>query len=331
MKIAIVKLSALGDIVHAMVALQFLRRHSQGIQIHWFVEAAFAELLADNPDIDQINVVNLKALKKNKKGISQQFKQLKSFSENDYDWIIDAQGLIKSAVVSRLLGKNTAGFDRVSARESLAAMFYNKTIASPYVGNTIDRNVQVITESLGFRVSETMIMNKQPFLFYRDCSDSYEGYFSTTKKNIVFAIGSTWESRNYPKENFLEVIEALQQNSLILWATELEKERADWIAKRSAFARVLPKLTMNGLKAVIANSDLMIGNDTGPTHMAWGLNRPSITLFGPTPVSRIYQTEINSAIKSPSKVNPLKLNKQDFSIVEIPAVSVVEQAQGLLT
>jgi heptosyltransferase-1 len=88
---------------------------------------------------------------------------------------------------------------------------------------------------------------------------------------------------------------------------------------------------MNGLKAVIANSDLMIGNDTGPTHMAWGLNRPSITLFGPTPVSRIYQTEINIAIKSPSKVNPLKLNKQDFSIVEIPAVSVVEQAQGLLT
>jgi heptosyltransferase-1 len=87
---------------------------------------------------------------------------------------------------------------------------------------------------------------------------------------------------------------------------------------------------MNGLKAVIANSDLMIGNDTGPTHMAWGLNRPSITLFGPTPVSRIYQTEINIAIKSPSRVNPLKLNKQDFSIVEIPAVAVVEQAQGLL-
>jgi heptosyltransferase-1 len=127
------------------------------------------------------------------------------------------------------------------------------------------------------------------------------------------------------------VIEALQQNSLILWATAPEKERADWIAKRSAFARVLPKLTMNALKAVIANSDLMIGNDTGPTHMAWGFNRPSITLFGPTPVSRIYQTEINIAIKSPSKVNPLKLNKQDFSIAEIPAVVVVEQAQGLLT
>ena len=331
MKIAIVKLSALGDIVHAMVALQFLKSHIKGIKIDWVVEAAFAELLADNPDVGQINVVNLKALKKNKKGIFKHFKQLKCFSENDYDWIIDAQGLLKSAVVSRLLGKNTAGFDRGSAREGLAAMFYNKTIISAYENNTIDRNVQVITEPLGFRVSEAMIMTKRPFLFYRDCSDVYETYLSETKKNIVFAIGSTWESRNYPKEHFLEVIEGLQQNSLILWATAQEKERADWIAQRSIFAKVLPKLTMNALKAVIANTDLMIGNDTGPTHMAWGLNKPSITLFGPTPVSRIYQTEINIALKSPSTVNPLKLNKQDFSISEIPGTVVVEHAQRLLS
>jgi len=82
---------------------------------------------------------------------------------------------------------------------------------------------------------------------------------------------------------------------------------------------------------VIANTDLMIGNDTGPTHMAWGLNKPSITLFGPTPVSRIYQTEINIALKSPSTVNPLKLNKQDFSIAEIPGTVVVEHAQRLLS
>jgi len=330
-KIAIVKLSALGDIVHAMVALQFLKSHIKGIKIDWFAEAACAGLLADNPDINQINVVNLKALKKNKQGVFKQFKQLKCFSENDYDWIIDAQGLIKSAVVSRLLGKNTAGFERGSAREGLAAMFYNKTIASAYENNTIDRNVQVITEPLGFLVSEEMIMNKLPFLFYRECSDVYEKYLSETKKNIIFAIGSTWESRNYPKEHFLEVIEGLQQNSLILWATAQEKERADWIAQRSAFARVLPKLTMNALKAVIANMDLVIGNDTGPTHMAWGLNKPSITLFGPTPVSRIYQTEINIALKSPSTVNPLKLNKQDFSIVEISGAVVIERAQRLLS
>ncbi len=67
MRIAIVKLSALGDIVHAMVALQFLKSHIKGIKIDWVVEAAFAELLADNPDVGQINVVNLKALKKIKR------------------------------------------------------------------------------------------------------------------------------------------------------------------------------------------------------------------------------------------------------------------------
>ena len=64
--------------------------------------------------------------------------------------------------------------------------------------------------------------------------------------------------------------------------------------------------------------------------MAWGLNIPSITLFGPTPVSRVYQTDINKVLKSPSVVNPFKLNKQDFSIQEIDENEVIQLAESLL-
>jgi heptosyltransferase-1 len=64
--------------------------------------------------------------------------------------------------------------------------------------------------------------------------------------------------------------------------------------------------------------------------MAWGLNTPSITLFGPTPVNRIYQTSINRAIKSDSKVDHYKLNKNDFSIKDIKVDDIVKMAQNLL-
>jgi heptosyltransferase-1 len=93
----------------------------------------------------------------------------------------------------------------------------------------------------------------------------------------------------------------------------------------------MPKLDLNSLKALIAHADLVIGNDTGPTHIAWGLNKPSITLFGPTPISRVYQTAINKVLKSPSVVNPFKLNKHDDSIKDINEHDIIVLAQSLLS
>ena len=146
----------------------------------------------------------------------------------------------------------------------------------------------------------------------------------------MFVVGSTWSSRNYPKEKYLQVIDALQGNSLICWGNEQEREIAEWIAARTRYATVFAKMDLNDLKAVLDRADLVIGNDTGPTHMAWGLNRPSITLFGPTPISRVYQTPINKVLKSPSTVNPYKLNKDDFSICEINENEIVTMAKSLL-
>ncbi len=92
----------------------------------------------------------------------------------------------------------------------------------------------------------------------------------------------------------------------------------------------MPKCNLNSLKALIAKSDLLIGNDTGPTHMAWGLNIPSITIFGPTPINRVYETPINKVVKSSSKVNHFKLNKNDFSICEIKEETIIQMSKNLL-
>ncbi len=336
MNIAIVKLSALGDIVHAMVALQFIKAHSPEIQIDWIVEERFADVLKHNPDIKNILTVNLKALKTSKLGIFAELKKIRSYAKNNYDLVIDAQGLLKSAITAKLLsGKNRkskiAGFDAASGREQAASWFYDNKVACAYDANTIDRNALILSSPLGFNINTGQILNKKPFLFFKNEDQHLELFLSKEQANIVLVIGSTWESRNYPAEKFVKVAEALQQNCLVIWGNEQEKATADWMATQSDRIKVLPKLDLNSLKALIAQADLLIGNDTGPTHMAWGLNRPSITIFGPTPVSRVYQTNINKVVKSASVVNPFKLNKQDFSIKDIDEQEIIGLAKFLLT
>jgi len=325
MKIAIVKLSALGDIIHAMVALQFIKQKYPDCQIDWVVEEAFKGILANNPDIDTIHTVNIKKAKKNKslKLLFQEFKKLRNLPK--YDLVIDAQGLIKSAIVSKIIKSNrVSGFDKYSIRESIAAIFYNHTTSIAYDENTIDRNIKVVCNPLKIIVSSKEVVNKSPFLF------SQSQIKIPNKPYAVLIVGSTWESRNYPKEKFVQVAELLQVNCLVAWGNDSEKEKAKWMTEQSEFINALPKLNFDDLKRIIQCSSLLIGNDTGPTHMAWGFNVPSITLFGPTPINRVYQTPINKVLKSNSKVDHFNLNKNDYSIKKIKVNDIVKISKELL-
>ncbi len=334
MKIAIVKLSAMGDIVHGAIVLQFIKKHYPDARIDWICEEAFAGVLEGNGDIDTLHTVNIKAIKK-----SRRFSDLRALVHKlrhlgTYDAVIDMQGLIKSAVVARLIGKQTHGFDKNSTRESVAAFFYKQAYDIPYETNTIDRNIGVVASALNFEVSRNEALAKAPFLFFHEEAFAFTPYLGTM--NIIFIIGSTWPSRNYPKEHFVRVADDLhvkypEAKVLIAWGGQEERERAEWIAEHAQEALMLPQLSLNALKALIFQCDLLIGNDTGPTHMAWAMNRPSITLFGPTPVSRVHVTPINKVLKSPSAVDPYKLNKEDFSIKEITPESVVAVAETLLS
>jgi heptosyltransferase-1 len=330
MKVAIVKLSAMGDIIHAMVALQYIKEAKPNIQIDWIVEQGFKQVLENNPHIDNILTVNLKAIKKDKMALFSEIKKIKTYAKNNYDLVIDAQGLLKSAITSKFLSKNIAGFSKDSIREGIASYFYSQKVEIAYDANTIDRNAKVMSEPLDIKISPQMIIDKEAFLFYSDENKILKEYLSTEKKNIIFVIGSTWESRNYPKEKFVEIANELKENVLVAWGGEEEHEKAQWIEENSTYAKALPKINLNDLKAVIAQSDLLIGNDTGPTHMAWGLNVPSITIFGPTPVNRVYQTPINKVIKSKTEVNHYKLNKEDYSIYDIEAKEITNMAKELL-
>lgn len=328
-KIAIVKLTAMGDIIHTMIVLQFIKKYYPHLQIDWFVEGAFAPLLEDNQCIDTIYPLHLKEIKKDFSLIMQQYSLLKKLSKNNYDLVIDAQGLLKSALVSKILGKNVVGFDKNSIREKIASNFYTQKIAIEYSQNVIKRNIKLFGEALGFGVSDEEILSKESCLSYRD-DENIGNFLSKEKENIVLIVGASWQSKKYSKEKFAQIATAIDANILIVWGNEQEKESAQYIATKSK-ATVMPKLDLNGLKALIAQADLVIGNDTGPTHMAWAMNRASITLFGNTPGHRnSYETAVNKILQSDSKVDPQNLDKNDFSISQIHTQEVIDLAQKLL-
>jgi heptosyltransferase-1 len=330
LKIAIVKLSALGDIVHAMAALQFIKAYDASIQIDWIVEKGFAGVLENNPDINQILTVNLKSLKTNKWGFLQQINDIRHYAHNNYDLVIDAQGLIKSAVIAKILGKRIAGFDANSIREKTASWFYNIKLNCSFDTNAVVRNAFILSRPLGLEITSDQILTKKPCLYFTHTEPRIDGFFKKDRRNIVLVIGSSWDSKNYPVDKFVKIAKGLQQNCLVVWGSEQEKQKADWMATQADNIQVMPRLDLNGLKALIAKADLLIGNDTGPTHMAWALNRPSITIFGPTPVRMAYETAINKVVKSSSVVNPYKLNKQDYSIKDIDANEIITLAHSLL-
>ena len=324
----------MGDIIHTMIALQFIKQHLPNTQIDWIVEESFQAILENNPHIDNILPINLKSIKQNKLVIFKQLKVLNTYAKNNYDLVIDAQGLIKSAIVSKLVGGRTigskiVGFDKDSIRESFASWFYDETVSIGYEKNVIDRSLRVICKPLGIEVGQKDILNKDSFLF--SSMHSHSGEWERGKFNIILVVGASKPNKIYPKEKFLELAQKLDEKIEVVWGNEDEYEIALWLSEQSDKILLAKKGNLDDLKSKIQNSKLIIGGDTGPTHMAWALNIPSITIFGNTPEYRnTYITDINKVIKSKSIVDAKKLDKNDFSIRDIDIGDIVNLAKGLL-
>ena len=320
-RIAIVRLSALGDIVNTAVVLQIIHSYYPNAVIDWFVEEAFAPILQQHSLIHEVIPLPLKRLKKTKS-----FRLLKAIihslkSREHYDHIIDTQGLLKSAIVASLLPGKIHGFDTKSAREAIASWFYTTTSSIPYDISVIRRNAMLITQALNIPYTDMLIEEKKPVFETQKIPD---------EPKIALIIGASWPSKCYPKEKFALLCDLLPYPCHLIWGSIGEHEDAKWIQKHSKNSIVSPKMSLKELVSFIANCSLTIGNDTGPTHVAWAMNRPSITLFGPTNERMIYPTSINVFINSPSIVDIFHINKNDFSINEISPNEIFQKAQELL-
>ena len=316
LKIAIVKLSALGDIVHAAIVLQFIKKHCPNAHITWLVDARFASLLKDHPLIDELVILPLK------ESLKKSYKIIKTLGK--FDKVIDLQGLFKSAVVAKLLGKEIYGFSRESVKEKIAARLYRHKFKIDYNENIIVRNLSLVGYALNFSFDRDEILEKS--LCFEICKKFKN---ESGKKRVLIAAFASEESKIYDK--FKDVIRLLDGCEIYLcYGSESEKTRAQAIISGTK-AKLLEKLSIKDMIDFIASCDLVIGNDSGLTHLAWAVNRPSITLFGNRPSHRnAYVTDKNLVVDMGKEIDARSIDKNDFCIREIYPETVANFAKRLL-
>lgn len=288
MKILVVRLSSLGDILHLFPAVSDLRRHFPDAEIHWLAEPAFAEVAGWHSAVDKVITVPLRAHKKIWWKIPALLSKLRRQLQTEkYDIVLDAQGLLKSSLLARLAGVPVFGFAAGSARESLAARFYQKTAKVADGLHVIEKNRQLVAKIFTADITQAADYGLEEFR-----RKQMQAEFSGTLKDItdqpylVLLHGTTWNSKYWPEASWAELIRLLAQQGwrcLLPWGNELERERAHRLQFAGGeHAQVLPKLPLTELMGVLLHARGFVSVETGIGHLAAALDVPGIMLHGPT-------------------------------------------------
>ncbi len=332
MKIAIVRLSALGDIIVSAVFLALIKERFTNAQIEWFVDERFGTILEHSPYIDKLHPIALKSTLTTFNPLKI-FKLFKSLRAYEYDIVIDMQGLIKSALITQMLkAPKKVGFDYASAREGLSAFFYSQKVSIAYNEPVLKRNFTLLSHALNLpkkEISESLSSRSKVFS-YQDSPKIDALNLNKNKPKILFVLETSKINKTYPIERFKELALALENFQIcLLWHADETKATALYGAlKNQHDVLLLPKLTLNEVKALLFKMDLIIGGDTGITHLAWALQKPSITLYGNTPMERFkLESPINVSLTGNSNAN---YHKKDFSIQNIEPKKIKECVLNIL-
>ncbi len=309
MKIAIVRLSALGDIVFSLVAAALIKQKYSDADITWIVDERFKEVVKNSPFVDSVVTIGLKPF-----GIGALLDaKAKLKSLGGFDMVLDLQGLIKSAIVTAMTDSpKKIGFSFKSAREGLASLFYTDRVKSDYQKNIVERYLDLLNVAFGGGFSLDDVYGKPSLLgFSAVCR-----YIKPDRKNILINMSASKQNKIYPSERMQKVIAAFDGENVMV----LGGESAN-----------LPQMGLDEIKALISSCDLVIGGDTGITHMAWAMNVPSITIFGATPHERnAFATNKNVMIGAKDGVDAKKLDYSDFAIKDIEPHAIIEAARRVM-
>jgi len=283
-RVLLIKTSSLGDVVHTLPAVTDAQRAVPGIQFDWVVEEGFAEIPAWHPAVAQVITVAIRRWRKQplQTLLSGEWRRFKArLRETRYDLVIDAQGLLKSAWLTRYVKAPIAGLDRDSAREPLASRFYDRRYDVPRDQHALERVRQLFAQSLGYPVPETIA----DYGLDRDqlATPGEQPY-------LLFLHGTTWPSKHWPEQYWRELAERMSEFGWVVrlpWGNADEKARAERIASGLAGVSVLPRLNLGGIAKVVAGARACVAVDTGLGHLAAALDVPSISLYGPTLPGRV--------------------------------------------
>ncbi|TPJ39639.1 lipopolysaccharide heptosyltransferase I [Mesorhizobium sp. B2-5-13] len=277
MKALIVKTSSMGDVIHTFPALEDASLNRPDVIFDWCVEEAFAGIVALHPAIGTIHTVAIRRWRKNLFDTNtwrEAAALRRALRACRYDLIIDAQGLLKSALVARQARAPIAGFNRSSAREPSATLFYDITHAVPRDLHAIERTRRLFGLALGY----------QPDLSTLDSgmvppSGSLAGIDG---KTAFLLHGTSREDKKWPVEDWIGTASLLVERGMTpvtTWSNEREKTVAEAIAKAVSSTVVVPKSPLADIAAILGRSTLVIGADTGLTHLASAFGLPTVAVF----------------------------------------------------
>jgi lipopolysaccharide heptosyltransferase I len=309
MRVLVVKTSSLGDIVHTLPALTDAKRAYPNIVFDWLTEEAFAEVPHWHPAVAQVIPVALRRWRKQimRTLLGNEWRRCREqLREHRYDCVIDAQGLLKSALLARQVGAPIVGLDKNSAREPVATRFYQRKVAVSWQLHAVERVRALFAQALEYPLPSERGdygLDKNQFID-----------IVPRRRHVVFLHGTTRADKHWPDiywQQLCRLVAASDCQILLPWGNETERQRALFIAAGAAHVEVLPRLNLHGLAAVIATSSAVVAVDTGLGHLTAALDVPAISLYGPTSPAKIgtygkFQIHLCAAEQPPLSATPVE-------------------------
>lgn len=280
MRVLIIKMSSLGDVIHTLPALTDAQKQHPDIQFDWVIEPGFSEIPAFHPSVKKIIPAPIRKWRKN---IIQTLKNAelekfyKALKTEKYDVVIDAQGLIKSSIISLFTKGIRCGYDRNSIREPLASFFYNKHFNISWELHAITRIRKLFAQSLNYNFVDDI----------PDYGINKANFARTHENYCVFLHGTARDEKCWPESHWANLIGLLKQKNpdlkiLLPWGNTEEKARAEHLAENQTNTEVLPKSDLKTLAGLLLHAKFNIAVDTGLGHLSAALDVPTISLYGPT-------------------------------------------------
>jgi len=279
MRLLLVKTSSLGDVIHALPALTDAAAAMPGLRCDWVVEEAFAAIPGWHPAVERIIPVALRRWRRNwrksfRSGEIRTF--LHDLRSRPYDRIIDAQGLLKSALPTLLARGPGAGYGCRSAREAAAGLLYRRRHSVPRELHAVERIRRLFAAELDYPLPDG-----EPDYGIRPIGrpvDSDHPY-------LLFLHATTWPSKHWPLLYWAELADlaaAQGYRVLLPWYAPEERLRAERIIQAAQTGELLPREELEGVAQWIGSAAGVVGVDTGLAHLAAALGTPALTLYGPT-------------------------------------------------
>lgn len=309
MRVLIVKTSSMGDVLHTLPALTDALNAHPDIHFDWAVEEGFAQIPSWHVAVENVIPVAIRRWRKAwfSAEVSAERKAFRNAVQaNQYDAIIDAQGLVKSAALVTRLGRGIKhGLDWSSAREPLASLFYNRRHHVEKRQHAVERIRELFAKSLGYAKPTAQGDYAIAQHFLATPPDDANQY-------VVFLHATTRDDKHWPEAHWRNLIEKMGATGIRIklpWGAEHERLRAMRLAEGLKFVDVLPRLSLSDIARQLAGACAVVSVDTGLSHMTAALDKPNLTLYGPTDPGLIGGYGKNQTVIRPTN----SLRMQDIS------------------